>query len=584
MDLQELRNFLIAVFLSFLVMFVWFYDGSRVSKSDSVVTANMDKSTHEDMEKESQDHFEDKVGERVVYESRDEGIKSSTRVGFKNGSVQGSIALRGGRLDDLVLLRYKDEMESEGSVELLSPEGVDGAYFIEFGWLSADSKIAVPTSKTIWTTDKSVLTDDYENVRLSWVSPQNIEFILIFSLDANYMFDVEQRVVNRSGHEVKLIPYGRVARAYDMATNRSQMILHEGAVVASDNKLHEYKYGNLLKKRSIKHKLVHNMNNTGRGWFGFSDKYWFSAIIPSDRLNANVQLRAEKLANNKMKMQADYVGKSVVLGNGDSSSFSNNVFAGAKELSLLDSYMESRKIQLFDCAVDFGWLYFITRPLFLILQYINKICNNFGMAIILLTVIVKMLMFPLAKKSHQSVAAMKSLQPEIKRLQEECKDNRVMLNQKMITLFKENKVNPVLGFLPLLIQIPVFFALYKVLYVTIEMRHAPFIWWVKDLSAPDPVNVFDIFHLVGVVPSAVLSIGVWPVLLGVVMVLQQKFAPMVPDQEQALAMKLMPYVLVVMFATLPVGLIIYWTWSNVLSIVQQMILARSTQNTPVKSV
>lgn len=508
--------------------------------------------------------------------SREAALKASPRIPINGKRVNGSIALKGARIDDLVLSDYFEKLE-EGSppVTLFSPEGAPSPYYADFGW-SATDDTKVPDSNTLWQADGRVLSDE-RPLTLSWDNGEGLTFQQIFQLDENFMFTVTQRVTNASGKAVDLYPYGLVRRV-DTPTTLGFYILHEGPLGVFDEVLTEVDYDDLVdnKKEEVK--------STG-GWIGFTDKYWLAALIPEKDRAINATFRYNRLGG-RDGYQTDYVSRdAVAVPSGGNAQSVNRLFAGAKQVELLDNYEEQYDIARFDLAVDFGWFYWLTKPLFYVLDYFFKLLGNFGLAIMLLTVCVKLIFFPLANKSYTSMSKMKKLQPEMEKLRERHGNDKQKLNQGMMEMYKKEKVNPASGCLPIMIQIPVFFALYKVMFVTIEMRHQPFYGWIHDLSAPDhgwDHGLFApdgavLFNLFGLLPFALpdfLMIGVLPLAMGASMFLQQKMNPQPADPVQAKIFLFMPLFFMFLLGRFPAGLVIYWTWNNILSILQQWVIMK----------
>jgi len=422
----------------------------------------------------------------------------------------------------------------------------------------------------VWKADRDVLAPN-EPVTLSWNNGQGLVFYRRFALDENYMFTVTQRVENKSAQPVTLYSYGLISRSGTPKT-LGYYILHEGPLGVLDGTLDEVKYADLREKGVIE------KQSTG-GWIGITDKYWLVALVPDQKTKIKARFDYAK-TNGLDKYQVDFLGPETTIPAGGEAHVTNRLFAGAKEVRLLDSYAKNLGIDRFDLAVDFGWFYFLTKPIFYVLNYFNAVLGNFGLAILLLTVLIKGAFFPLANKSYRAMSKMKKLQPEMLRLRERFKEDRARLNQEMMALYKKEKVNPTAGCLPIVIQIPVFFALYKVLFVTIEMRHAPFFGWIRDLSAPDPLLVSNLFGLIPWDPPQLLHVGVWPLIMGITMYLQQKLNPQPPDPTQAKIFLALPVVFTFLLARFPAGLVIYWAWNNTLSIAQQWLIMRRAAAKP----
>jgi YidC/Oxa1 family membrane protein insertase len=474
--------------------------------------------------------------------------------------------LQGARFDDLELLQYKETIDEDSPhIKLLSPIKTFDHYFIDFGFLSSDRKIDLPNSKTIWKADSDLLTPE-NPITLSWLNSNNILFQIKISLDQNYMFEIEKIITNNSKADITIASFGRINR-HLKSSGMSNFILHEGPIAVANELLTEISYIDL--KEEGNHQF-----QADSGWLGITDKYWLTSIIPDNNLAFDGDFTYQK-SGKKEIFNSDFITDEFEITSGQKININHHLFAGAKIVSLLDDYGKEFNINSFDKAVDFGWYYFLTKPFFFILSIFSDLLKNYGLAILAMTLLVKLAMFPLAHKSFTAIGRMKKFQPRIMEIREQNKNNKVEMNRQIMELYRREGVNPAAGCLPMLIQIPVFFSLYKVLYVTIDMRHAPFYGWVKDLSAPDPTSIFNLF---GLLPFSVdgffLQIGIWPILMGLTMVLQQKLSPAPGDPIQAKMMKILPYVLIFVFAAFPAGLLIYWTFSNILSIAQQYYITK----------
>ena len=491
------------------------------------------------------------------------------RINIINDELQGSISLLGARIDDLVLKKYRKTLDPESDqIRFLKKIDEREPFFIQFGW-SSPNKNKVPNGNTVWKGSKSSL-DPNNPVTLTWNNGEGLKFSQIISIDNNYMIKVIQKVKNETNNSVNLYPYGLIRRSGEPKTT-DFFVLHEGPLGVFDGSLKEHSYSD-LKETGQKGMSIKTEENGG--WIGITDKYWMAALIPDQNTNSNFTFR---YVNNSASYQTDFLGElSKIPANGEIEIVSR-VFSGAKKLNLLDKYEEDLKIKNFDLAIDFGWFYFLTKPFFYALSWANNILGNFGLAILAITVVVKIIFFPLANKSYKSMARMRVLTPQLQQLRERFGNDRQKMNMEMMALYKREKVNPAAGCLPILVQIPVFFALYKVLFVSIEMRQAPFFGWIKDLSALDPTSIFNLF---GLLPYSTdflpdfLNLGIWPLLMGATMVLQQRLNPKPPDPVQAQIFAWMPVVFTFLLATFPAGLVIYWTWNNLLSIAQQWIITR----------
>ncbi|MGO8867775.1 MAG: membrane protein insertase YidC [Alphaproteobacteria bacterium] len=507
---------------------------------------------------------------------RAEVLAESPRIAIASPSLKGSISLKGARIDDLKLVQYRETVDPKSpEIVLLSPPGMREAYYAEFGWVAGGAGVKLPDANTLWQADRTTLTPATP-VTLTWDNGQGLKFERTYAIDDAYMVQVTQKVENSGSAAVTLFPYGLVSRSGDPPTS-NYYILHEGPLGVLDGVLHD---GSFFDKAKINYKdlqkAAYEQDTTG-GWLGFTDKYWLVALIPNQK--APVRSRfSDTVTSGNNKYQADYVTTAgLALEPGQTIAAVSRMFAGPKEVHRLDSYEEKLGIERLSYAIDWGWYWFFTKPIFYLLDYLNKLVGNFGIAIILLTVIIKGLFFPLANKSYRSMSKLKKLQPEMMKIRERFKDDRERINKEMMELYKREKANPASGCLPMVIQIPVFFSLYKVLFVTIEMRQAPFFGWIRDLSVPDPTSLLNLFGLVAWTPPEFLnflSIGIWPLIMGATMWAQQKLNPAPPDPMQAKMFMVLPLVFTFMLARVPSGLVIYWAWNNCLSILQQWVIMR----------
>ncbi|MEE9251150.1 MAG: membrane protein insertase YidC, partial [Alphaproteobacteria bacterium] len=475
------------------------------------------------------------------------------RVKIESPRLQGSISLTGGRLDDLTLVDYRQTTEPDSAeIALFLPTGSASPYFAEFGWIAQDGVVKVPGPETPWRADSRELTPE-RPVTLTWDNGQGLRFVRTYALDYNYMFTVTQRVENRGKDPVTLYPYGLVSRTGTPKT-LGFFILHEGPLGVFNGTLEEKDYDDLQDAGAI-------TQSTRGGWIGITDKYWLAALAPDQKQKVETRF-LHTLAGDTDKYQVDYRGEGRILAPGANTENASYLFAGAKEVKLLDAYAKDLGIELFDRAIDFGLFYFITKPIFYALAFFNEHLGNFGLAILLLTVMIKAAFFPLANKSYKAMGKMKKLQPQMMKLRDRFKEDRARMNQEIMALYKREKTNPASGCLPMVIQIPVFFALYKVLFVTIEMRHAPFFGWIEDLSARDPTSVFNLFGLLPFTLPDFLMLGAWPLIMGLSMFLQMRLNPQPADPIQAKIFMFMPIMFTFILAPFPAGLVIYWAWNN----------------------
>ncbi len=496
--------------------------------------------------------------------TREAAIAEQPRVRINTPRLHGSIALNGGRIDDLTLATYHDTVDPKSpEVVLLWPSGTKEPYFAEFGWVAGSPGTKVPGPDTRWTAAGGPLTPT-SPVTLSWDNGAGLLFTRTIAIDEKYMFTVRDAVRN-TGAPVALTPYGLISRAGTPQV-AGYYILHEGLIGLVGNSLQEIKYSDNSALDPAKPPI-----DSPGGWLGFTDKYWLTALVPphDEAIKAKFQHVVEGGID---RYQADFLGPTVTVPTDGTGAAVTRFFAGAKEVNLLDAYAASG-IPRFDRAIDFGWFYFLTKPIFLTLQFFYGLLGNFGLAILLLTLLIKILFFPLANKSYSAMSKMKLLQPEMQKIRERFPDDKPRQQQEIMAMYKKVGANPLAGCLPIVIQIPVFFSLYKVLFVTIEMRHAPFFGWIHDLSAPDPTTFVNLFGLLPFTPpeaiASFVAIGAWPLLMGVTMYLQQKLNPQPVDPVQARMFMLLPIVFTYMLSAFPAGLVIYWAWNNLLSIAQQ---------------
>ncbi len=577
---QQPGRLLLAVSLSVIILFGWHYfvqkprleqQAKARAEAEKSLLANSGDTLPLLSQKDKISLNQNSTQPKIQL-SHSESLATAPRVRINNGKLHGSISLRGARFDDLTLAEYHEEAKPGSSeVILLSPAQSPSPYFAELNWLAADGTV-VPNAETIWSADRDLLTEQTP-VTLSWDNGQGLRFITVIALDDHYLFNITQRVENYGTSAKNLYPYGVVHRNY-VEHVAPMMILHEGPVGVMSGVLEEESYADLKKNgtRSFEN---------ARGWLGISDKYWLTALVPDATQAVKVNFQYQN-QNQQDRYQVDFLGTAQAIAPGESLSLRHRFFAGAKKVEVLDSYAERYNITLFDRAVDFGWLYFITKPIFHLLTNLYHLVGNFGVAILLLTVIVKLALFPLANKSYKSMDQMKRVQPELLKIRERLKDDKLALNKEMLALYQREKINPMAGCLPMLIQIPVFFALYKVLFVTIEMRHAPFFGWIYDLSAPDPTNIFTLFGLIPWHAPSFLHLGIWPILMGATMFLQQYMQPAPSDPIQAKVMRLLPFIFLFLFASFPAGLVVYWAWSNLLSILQQWWITKRADSSVAK--
>ena len=483
------------------------------------------------------------------------------RIKFKAERIRGSINLFGGTIDDIILNDYFESIKKKKNVRILYKENSESPYFLRLGWASTDKSLELPNKNSLWKATKDQF--EMENIKLQWKNKNGLKINREISFDENFMITITDEVINNTGETLELTNFSYLRRKNYMPENKF-FILHEGPLGVFNDTLKEISYEELEGNNEI-------IESTTNGWIGYTDHYWQIAIFPDT--NESFKARFKSLSNKKNSIQIDFINNNIKsIKPTESLKTKSYIFAGAKEVPLIDQYIENLNVNKLDLSVDFGWFYFLTKPLFYALHFLSTIFQNFGVGIIILTICIRIVLFPLANKSFKSMNSMRILTPEIKRIRERYKDDRQKMNQEMFALYREKKINPAAGCLPILIQIPIFFALYKVLFVSIEMRHAPFFGWIKDLSAPDPTSLFNLFGLIPWDTPAFLTIGVWPLLMGLTMYLQQKINPPPPDPIQAKIFMMLPFIFTFLLATFPSGMVVYWTVNNILSIGQQYIL------------
>ena len=552
--MNEQKNLLLAIVASLLILLVFQYFFPNKADIKTIDNDNVIKS---DM---------NSIQSKIL--PREEIVASDNRIFIsKESRLKGSISLKGARFDDIILRDYNKSLSQDSElVTIFSPRETSSPYFAEFGWVAKDNNTDVPLPDTLWRIKNGKELNINNPLTLEWVSPDGFIFTRIISLDENYMFSIEQKVKNNTKKIQSFIPYGRINRSGTPKTS-GFYILHEGPIGVLNERLVEIDYDDLLDEKSTR-------NISNGGWLGITDKYWLAAIIPNQKSTIEAGFKAT--ANNGVRYQAEFISSALEVQPNQEVSIKSNLFVGAKEVDLLDYYSEKLSLNMFDRAVDFGWFYLITKPLFQILHWFSGIFGNVGLSILALTVLIRIGLFPLANKSFKSMSKMKILTPKIQEIRDRYKNDKLKMQQEIMLVYRNEKVNPLSGCLPILIQIPIFFALYKVLFVTLETRHAPFFGWIKDLSAPDPTTIFNLFGLLNFTPPSFLLIGVWPILMALTMFLQTKLNPTPPDPLQAKIMTYLPLVFLFLFATFPAGLVIYWTWNNVLSIGQQWVIMKRT--------
>ena len=506
--------------------------------------------------------------------NRDAALGKSPRVPIATDSLQGSIALKGGRIDDLALVKFRETVDPKSPpIVLLSPSGSPEPFYAEFGWTNAaGANVKVPASDTVWTQAGSGILRIDHPVTLTYDNGEGLEFRRTIVIDDNYLFTIKDEVANKSDKAVSLFPFALISR-HGAPKTLGYYILHEGLIGKfGDEGSKEVTY------KTIEEKKINTFNATN-AWLGITDKYWAAVLLPKTDAHVIANFRADMLGKIET-YQTDYLLDARIIAPGATATADARLFAGAKEVRVVNDYEKKLDLNHFDLLIDWGWFYFITKPLFFLIDYIYRLVGNFGVAILIVTVLIKAAFFPLANKSYASMAKMKAVQPQMTALKARYPDDKAKQQQELMALYKKEKINPLAGCLPIAIQIPVFFSLYKVLFVTIEMRHAPFFGWIHDLSAPDPTNVFTLFGLIPFDPTTLpvvgsfLHLGAWAIIMGITMWAQMKLNPAPPDPTQAMIFNWMPLIFTFMLATFPAGLVIYWAWNNSLSVAQQSIIMR----------
>ena len=555
------KNILFAISLSAAVIILWTLVFAPPPEEIKQNKINQEQVKQEQAQKSSDTPSLDQ-NENFTKLTRKEALTENERVPFENNSVVGSISLKGAAIDDLTFKEYNVELNGNEKVILLNPRNVEDGYFIESGFVTTNKNIDIPNSNTVWGVEGNKKLTNNSPIKLTWTNSQGITFEKHISLDDQFLFTVKQKIINSSDKTYNFYSYGQIIRNRIPSSISGFYILHEGFLSVLDDQLIEEDYDDIQEKKFTQ--------TAQEGFLGISDKFWIASVIPPRSKEFKITF------DYKNKFRANYIStKGIEVGANDSIEEEIQIIIAAKRVNAIDYYAESLNINKFDLVIDFGILYFLTKPLWFAIDYFFKLCGNYGVAIILITVCIRLLFFPLASYSFRSMGKMKLLQPEMIRLKELHKDDKMKLQQEMMALYKKEKVNPMSGCLPILVQIPVFFALYKVLFVTIEMRHQPFFGWIKDLSDKDPTTVFNLFGLIPWDPPSFLIIGAWPIAMGLSMYIQQKLNPAPPDPIQAKIFKFFPVFLTVILAPFPSGLVIYWTFNNLLTLIQQYYIQRT---------
>jgi len=552
---METRNVIAAISLSAAVIILYslFFAPPPISKENLAEKNKTEQNT-------DTPSLEQK--ENVTVISREEALGQNKRIQFENQSIAGSISLKGAVIDDLTFKEYNVSLDNKEKIKLLAPRNATNGYLIESGFITTDKNIEIPTAETIWSVSGNNKLTDQSPIKLLWTNNQGLTFEKEISLDDKFLFTIKQKVKNSSDKAYDFYSYGQIIRN-KIPEISNFYILHEGLIADLDDELIEEDYDDIQEKKFTK--------TAQKGWLGIGDKYWITSLIPQSGKEFKTTF------DYKNKFRANFVStEPLELRKNSSIEDKMQVIVAAKRVEIIDGYAESLNIDKFDLAIDWGFLYFITKPLFHGIDYFFKLLGNYGLAIIAITFCIRLAFFPLANFSFKSMAKMKALQPEMARLKDLHKNDKMKLQQEMMALYKKEKVNPMSGCLPILVQIPVFFALYKVLFVTIEMRQMPFFGWIQDLSERDPTSLFNLFGLLPYDVPSFLMIGAWPIAMGVSMFIQQKLNPAPTDPMQAKIFMFFPLFLTVILAPFPAGLVIYWTVNNILTMAQQVFIMKRT--------
>ena len=553
------KNVFVAIALSMSVLLFWgaFFETPR-KPADQTNNQKVEK-------KVEQGTITPNISQPQIVKklTREESINSSKRIKIENDSILGSINLKGALIDDISFKKHKQKVEDGKNIVFLNPSNTENGFYIETGWTSIGNKIKVPNKDSVWKVNGNNVLSNASPVILQWNNTEGVTFEKRIELDDKYLFKISQRVKNNSNSSIDLFPYAQMTRNKVPDDIQNFYIQHEGFIGVFDDELKEDDYDDVEEKKIVR--------ESNEGWLGITDKYWMTAFVPENGKNFKSTFLYED------GFKANYIiNKPTTIKKASSGINELRLFVAAKEVETIDGYAENQNINKFDLVIDWGWFYFFTKPLFFVIDYLFKISGNFGTAIVLLTIAIRLIFFPLANFSFRSMAKMKAVQPEMMRLKELHKDDKVKLQQEMMALYRKEKINPASGCLPVLIQIPFFFAIYKMLFISLEMRHQPFFGWIKDLSAQDPTSLFNLFGLIPWDPPSFMIIGIWPILMGASMWVQQKLNPAPADPIQAKIFAFFPLFLTIILASFPSGLVVYWTINNILTIAQQYVIVKKT--------
>jgi len=553
------KNVFVAIALSMSVLLFWgaFFETPKKP---------IDPKNNQKVEQKSEaDSIAPTINQPTIVKniSREDSIKKDKRIKIENNSIVGSINLKGAQIDDISFKNHKQKVDGDKNIIFLNPAETENGFYIETGWTSVGNKIKIPTKESVWSVKGNNILSENSPIVLQWNNGEGIVFEKKIELDNKYLFRITQQVRNNSNSSIDLYPYAQMTRNKIPDDIQNFYIQHEGFIGVFDDELKEDDYDDIKEKKIVR--------ESNEGWLGITDKYWMTAFVPEKGKN----FKSTFLYDNGYK--ANFIINEPTTINKSSTGINQlRLFVSAKEVETIDGYAADQNINKFDLVIDWGWFYFFTKPLFFVIDYLFKISGNFGYAIVLLTVAIRLIFYPLANFSFKSMAKMKAVQPEMMRLKELHKDDKVKLQQEMMSLYRKEKINPASGCLPVLIQIPFFFAIYKMLFISLEMRHQPFFGWIKDLSAADPTTIFNLFGLIPWDPPSFMIIGIWPILMGASMWVQQKLNPAPADPIQAKIFAFFPLFLTIILASFPSGLVVYWTVNNILTIAQQYVIVKQT--------
>jgi YidC/Oxa1 family membrane protein insertase len=563
------KNVIAAVALSMTVLLFWDFFGapkkndqnSKINKQVEQNKNNVPKLNQNKLPSINEIDFANNL-------SRSDSINESNRITIQNDNIIGSISLNGGLIDDISFKNHKKKVDGKNNIEFLNPSKSENGFYVESGWSTKRSDpTKVPTKNSKWEVVGNKTLTEKSPIVIKWDNQEGIIFKKKIELDEKYLFKISQEVQNNSSKNLELYPYAQITRNKIPDDIQNFYISHEGFIGVFDDELKEDDYDDIKDNEIVR--------ETNKGWLGITDKYWMTVLVPEKGKNFKSTFQYDNA------FKANYIINDPLIINSSSSGSENfRLFVAAKEVNTIDTYADEQNIDKLDLVIDWGWFYFFTKPLFFVIDYLFKLSGNFGIAIVLITLAIRALFFPLANFSFRSMAKMKAVQPEMTRLKELHKDDKVKLQQEMMALYRKEKINPASGCLPVLIQIPFFFAIYKMLFISLEMRHQPFFGWIKDLSAADPTSIFNLFGLIPWDPPSFMIIGIWPILMGASMWVQQKLNPAPTDPMQAKIFAFFPLFLTIILASFPSGLVVYWTVNNILTIAQQWVI---TKNTTVKT-